>query len=86
LDTEKAYRKFEDAKLLLEAANQAAQFQSETLRIAKDQREAGLIEPAKLEEAKLALAKAELDALQARFGVCLAGAEIERTLGKPLSN
>jgi multidrug efflux pump subunit AcrB/outer membrane protein TolC len=85
LDTEKAYRKLEDARLLLEAADQAAQFQVETLRIATDQREAGLISPARLEEAKLALAKAELDALQARFGVCLAGAEIERVLGQPLS-
>ncbi|MDR3669260.1 MAG: efflux RND transporter permease subunit [Holophaga sp.] len=85
LDTEKAYRKLEDAQWLLEAADQAAQFQSETLRIATDQREAGLISPARLDEAKVALAKAELEALQARFGVCLAGAEIERALGKPLS-
>ena len=85
LDMAKAYRKLEDADLLLEAAEQAAQFQTETLRIASDQREAGIISQAKLEETKVALAKAELDALQARFGVCLAGAEIERILGKPLS-
>lgn len=84
LDSERAYRKLEDGRLLLEAADQAAQFHSENLRIAKDQREAGLISPARLEEAKVAAARAELEALQARLGVCLAGAEIERILGKPL--
>ncbi len=84
LDIEKAYRKLEDAKLLLEAADQASQYQSESQRIAMDQREAGLIPPTKLEEARAAAAKAQLEAMQARLGLCLAGAEIERLLGKPL--
>ncbi|MBP1627615.1 MAG: hypothetical protein H6Q00_2090 [Holophagaceae bacterium] len=82
LDLEKAYRKLEDAKLLQEAADQAQAFQSETLRIARDQREAGLIPQVRLEEAKRAAASMDLSALQARMGVCLAGAEIERILGK----
>jgi len=84
LDIEKAYRKLEDAKLLFEAADQASQYQSESLRIARDQREMGIISQTKLHEAIVAAAKADLDMLQARFGVCLAGAEIERILGKPL--
>jgi multidrug efflux pump subunit AcrB/outer membrane protein TolC len=82
LDTEKAYRKWEDARLLQDTADMAARFQAESLRIAQDQREANLITVAKLGEAKVAFEKATLDALQARLGVCLACADIERILGK----
>jgi multidrug efflux pump subunit AcrB/outer membrane protein TolC len=84
LDVDKAYRKLEDARLLQEAANQGAKFQGETLRILKDQREAGIISPGKLQEAEAALARAELENLQAKLGLCLAGAEIERLLCQAL--
>jgi len=84
LDTEKAYRKLEDATGLLEVADAALRFQEETLRIAGDQRSAGLISPSRMEAARLEAAKARLEALQARLGVCLAGAEIERILGLAL--
>lgn len=84
LELSKAYRKLEDAKLLIEVADQAAKYQAENLRIAKDQREAGISSPVRLQEARAAAAKADLEALQARLGACLAGAEIERILGKAL--
>jgi multidrug efflux pump subunit AcrB/outer membrane protein TolC len=81
LDTKKAYRKWEDARLLLETAHMAERFQAESLRIAGDQRELGIISPARFKEAGAAYEKAGLDALQARFGVSLACAEIQRILG-----
>ncbi len=84
LDLGKAHRRLEDAASLLEAASQASRFQAENLRISKDQREAGLVPPARLMEARSAAARAELDELQARLGVCLAVAEIERILGMTL--
>lgn len=81
LDIEKGYRKLEDAKALSEAAEEAFRYQAEMLRIALDQREVGLIPPARLAEARAAHAKAELERLQAHLGWCLAAAEIESILG-----
>jgi multidrug efflux pump subunit AcrB/outer membrane protein TolC len=82
LDVEKGCRRFEEARALLDAAEQAARYQAETLRIARDQRQAGLIPPVRLGEAMLADARARLDALQARLGVGLAVAELERLRGE----
>jgi outer membrane protein TolC len=86
LDAEKAYRKLEDSKLLLDVAEQAQRARTGALRIARDQRETRVISPAKFEEVRAAALRAELESLQARFGVLLAAADIERLVGRPLSN
>lgn len=81
LEIVKAYRKMEDAQALSEAAEGACKYQKELLRIAQDQRGVGLVSRTKLEEARAASAKADLEYLQARLGWNVAGAEIERLLG-----
>ncbi|WLT30530.1 TolC family protein [Geothrix sp. PMB-07] len=84
LDVEKGLRKLGQAKLTEEMAQEALALRTESDRLAANQLKAGVIAPAKRAEAVAAARKAEADHLQARLGVRLALAELDRLSGKAL--
>ncbi|MBI4799843.1 MAG: efflux RND transporter permease subunit, partial [Desulfarculus sp.] len=81
VEMEKAYRKLERTKHMMEVAQEALALQRERLRLVSDQRKAATISAAKYDEAVASVTKAEADELQARLGYALAIAELERIAG-----
>jgi outer membrane protein TolC len=75
---EKAYRKLERTKSMMDVAREALALQRERLRLSSDQLKASTISSAKYNEAVAALKKAESEELQARLGYELALAELNR--------
>jgi len=81
VDVEKAYRKLERTKMMVDVAQEALVLRKEGDRISGDQLKAGLTSDAKKAEAVAATRGAEVDELQARLSYELALAEIARITG-----
>jgi outer membrane protein TolC len=82
IEVEKACRKVDRAKSMLEVAAEAVDLRKEAMRLANDQKDAGLIVEAERLGAEAALAGAQADLLRADFGYRLARAELQRTIGE----
>lgn len=82
IDAEKARRKVDRFADLVRVAQRAVEARKEALRIAADTVETGVAAPLQLEQARAAAAEAEAMAEEARAGLRLAYAELERTLGR----
>jgi outer membrane protein TolC len=81
IDVEKARRKVERFENLVWVAERALEARREALRIAADAVETGVAPPLKLAEAQAAAAEAEALLEEARTGLRLACAELDRALG-----
>lgn len=81
IEVEKARRKVERFEDLVRVAEQALEARREALRIAADAVETGVAPPLKLAEAQAATAEAEAMVEEARIGLRLALAELERAVG-----
>jgi outer membrane protein TolC/preprotein translocase subunit SecF len=81
VDVEKAYRKLERTRMMVDVAQEALALRREGDRISGDQLKAGLTSNAKNAEAVAATRSAEADELQARLYLELALAEIARITG-----
>jgi outer membrane protein TolC/preprotein translocase subunit SecF len=82
LDVEKGFRKLNQSQLTEEMAAEAMSLRIESDRLAGNQLKAGVIPPVKRAEAAAAARKAEADHLQAKLGLRLALADLERLAGK----
>lgn len=82
LEVEKGFRKVSQSRLTEEMAAEALALRTESDRLAENQLKAGVISPAKRAEATAAARKAEADHLQAKLGLRLALADLERLAGK----
>jgi len=82
VDVEKAWRKVERSKSLVDVAREALALRLEQLRLGQDQFDAGVVTRSVLEEARAAKASAESDLLQAEAGWRLAYAELVKTVGQ----
>lgn len=83
-EIQKAYRKVERSKSMIDVATEALSLRKETQRINKDQLSLGLIQLSQYAETEAATAKAESDLLQAKLGYELAIAELNHVSGKQL--
>jgi outer membrane protein TolC len=81
VELEKAYRKLERTKSMMDVAREALALQRERLRLASDQLKASTISSAKHAEVVAAVKKGEADDLQARLAYKLAIAELNRITG-----
>jgi multidrug efflux pump subunit AcrB/outer membrane protein TolC len=81
VEVEKAYRKLERTKSMMEVAREALALQQERLRLVSDQLKARTISNAKYSEAVATAKKAESDELQARLDYEIAIAELNRISG-----
>jgi len=81
IDVEKAFRKLERTKMMVEVARQALALRKEGDRITGDQLKAGLTSDARNAEAVAATRSAEVDELEARLSYELALAEIAKLTG-----
>ncbi|MCL4781812.1 MAG: efflux RND transporter permease subunit [Bryobacterales bacterium] len=81
VDIDKAWRKLERTRMMMDVANEALALRRESERISGDQLRAGVISQAKNAEAVAATRSAQADALQARLAHYLALAEIAKVAG-----
>lgn len=81
VDVEKALRKIERAKQMIDVSTEALALRKENERLSGNQLRAGVTSEAKNAETIAAAKKAEADALQARLAYELAQAELERVVG-----
>jgi outer membrane protein TolC len=81
VELDKAYRKLENTKSMMDVAREALALQQERLRLVSDQIKTSTAGYAKYNEAVAAVKKAESDELQARLGYELAIAELNRIAG-----
>ncbi len=81
VELEKAYRKVERTRSMMDVAREVLALQQERLRLVSDQLKASTANYAKYGEAAAAVKKAESDELQARLGYELAIAELDRIAG-----
>ncbi|MGO9018833.1 MAG: efflux RND transporter permease subunit [Syntrophobacteraceae bacterium] len=81
VELDKAYRKLENTKSMMDVAREALALQRERLRLVSDQLKTSTTSYAKYNEAVAALKKAESNELQARLGYELAIAELNRIAG-----
>ena len=81
IEVDKARRKVERFEDLVRVAERALEARREALRIAADAAETGVAAPLELARARAAVAEAEALVEEARTGLRLAHAELERTLG-----
>jgi len=82
VDIEKAYRKLERTRMMVDVAQEALALRQEADRISGDQLKAGLTSDARKAEAMAATRGAEVDELQARLSYDLALAEIAKIAGE----
>jgi multidrug efflux pump subunit AcrB/outer membrane protein TolC len=82
IDVEKGRRKIERLEDLVRVAERAVEVRREARRIAADHAELGVSTALALRQAEAGLASAEAQLLEARIGLRLAHAELERTLGR----
>lgn len=83
VDLEKAYRKLERTKQMIEVATEALALQRESERLSGNQLKAGVTSEAKNAEAIAATRKAEADEFQARLAYRLAQAELAKIASTP---
>jgi len=81
VELEKAYRKLDNTRSMLEVAREALALQKERLRLMTDQIKTSTAGYAKYNEAVAAVKKAESDELQARLSCDLAVADLNRIAG-----
>ncbi|SPF34116.1 Acriflavin resistance protein [Syntrophobacter sp. SbD1] len=81
VELDKAYRKLENTKSMMDVAREALALQRERLRLVSDQIKTSTASYAKYNEAVAAVKKTESDELQARLGYELAIAELNRIAG-----
>ena len=81
VEIDKAYRKLENTKSMMDVAREALALQQERLRLISDQLKTSTISYTKYNEAVAALKKAESDELQARLSYEIAIAELNRIAG-----
>lgn len=81
VELDKAYRKVERTKQMMDVAREALEVQRERLRLMTNRVKADTASFAKQAEAVAAVKKAESDELQARLGYALARAELNRVAG-----
>jgi multidrug efflux pump subunit AcrB/outer membrane protein TolC len=81
VDLDKAYRKVERSKTMIEVAQESLTLRRESERIAKNQATAGVIQQSQYAEAISATAKAEAEELQAQLGYELAISELNKVVG-----
>lgn len=77
----KAYRKLDQTRMMVDVAREALKLRKEQLRLSDNQVKAGATTSARHAEAVAAVAKAEMEEVQARLGYRLAQAELERIAG-----
>ncbi|WP_321470448.1 efflux RND transporter permease subunit [uncultured Paludibaculum sp.] len=82
IDVEKARRKVERLQDMVRVAEKAVAVRREARRIGGDQVELGLATALAATQADAALAEAESQLMEARLGLRLAVAELERTIGR----
>ena len=81
VEIDKAYRKLENTKSMMDVAREALALQRERLRLVSDQLKTSTISYTKHAEAVAAVKKAESDELQARLSHELAIADLNRIAG-----
>jgi len=81
IDIDKAYRKLERSKEMMDVAREALSLCRENARLSENGLKAGTVTSAKHAETVAALKKAEMDELQASLQCRLAGAELDRIRG-----
>jgi len=81
VELDKAYRKLENTKSMMDVAREALALQKERLRLISDQLKTSTTSFAKYNEAVAAVKRAESDELQARLGYEFAVAELNRIAG-----
>jgi multidrug efflux pump subunit AcrB/outer membrane protein TolC len=81
IDIDKAYRKLERAKQMMEVAREALSYDRENARLSENGVKAGTVTAAKHAESVAALRRAEMTELQASLGYRLAAAELDRIRG-----
>lgn len=81
IDIDKAYRKLERSKQMVDVAREALSLSKENARLSENGIKAGTVTTAKHAEAVAALRKAEMDELQASLQYRLAGDELDRIRG-----
>ena len=86
IDIDKAYRKLERAKQMVDVAREALSLCSENARLSENGLKAGTVTAAKHAETVAALRKAEMDELQASLQYRLARAELDRISGALAAN
>ncbi len=82
IETEKAVRKLQRSRQMLEVAREARAVRRESARLVSDQYELGVALKSKQQTGRSELATAEADLLAAELGVRLAWAELQRTVGR----
>ena len=82
IDVDKAWRRLEQSRQLVEVAHEALELEKERVRLSTNGLKAGTVTTAKHAEAVAALKKAECDEIQALAGVELAVGDLERLAGK----
>jgi outer membrane protein TolC len=81
VELDKAYRKLENTKSMMDVAREALALQRERLRLVSDQIKTSTASYAKYNEAVAAVKKAESNELQARLSYEIAIAELNRIVG-----
>ena len=81
VELDKAYRKLEDTKSMMDVAREALALQRERLRLVSDQIKTSTASYAKYNEAVAAVKKAESNELQARLSYEIAIADLNRIAG-----
>jgi outer membrane protein TolC len=78
---QKAYRKIDRSRQMIEVAEEAAALRRESLRLSNDQLDTGVIVKAVYQKTGAELAKSEAELLQAELGYRLAKAEFDQAMG-----
>jgi outer membrane protein TolC len=81
IKVQKAYRKMDRSRQMIEVAEEAAALRRESLRLSSDQLDSGVIVKAVYQQTGAELAKSEADLLQAELGYRLAKAEFDQAMG-----
>jgi outer membrane protein TolC len=81
VEIDKAYRKVERSKTMIEVAEESLALRKEGERIAQNQATAGVIQQSQYDEALSATAKAEAERLQAQLSYELAISELNKVIG-----
>jgi multidrug efflux pump subunit AcrB/outer membrane protein TolC len=86
IDIDKAYRKLDRSKEMMDVAREALSLCRENARFSENGLKAGTVTSAKHAETVAALKRAEMDELQASLQCRLAGAELDRITGALAAN
>ena len=82
IEIDKAYRKLERSKQMVDVAREALSLCRENMRLSENGLKAGTVTAAKHAETVAALKKADMDDLQASLQYRLAGADLQRITGE----